>query len=361
MRVIFLSLFIFFSSCYLTDEVLEDQDVWEYDLPGNQQMSEADLLAINTFINTGRFEFIRSYMIVRNNKLVFENHFVGSSRNKLRPVDKLTLIFSQLAIGIALENGLIDSVRTPIYELLPGYQNAFEEQASKRAITIENLLLHNAGFSWNESVIAPESPNNDINLLKEADDATAFILSKPLEALPGTRYNFNSGTGFIVSKIIEEVSGQTLEAFVKETVFAPLHITKYVWMADPSGTTNGSDGLEIGPIDLLKIGQLYLNQGIWKGAEIIPFNWFTESTGMQSLVSSRFGYGYYWNKFNPDFENNIFNLQDDGHIYMNGDSGDALYVLPQENLVVVIFAENLQYQFFNPSLSLYRATLSTLQ
>ena len=351
---------VLLSGCYLSDEVPPDQQIWDYALPIHQGINQVQLQAVNAFIIAGEYENIRSVMILKNDKLVFENHYANGERNQPRSIDRLTLIFTQMAVGLMLHDGLIDSIETPIHHYLPEYNLTYEEYPLKMDITLEHLLTHRSGIAWNESVVSTESVNNDINKMKESLDVAGYVIKKPLEAVPGFRFNYNSGSGYLISKICTEITGQSMEDYIKERVLNPLEIETYSWDQDRTGVTNGMDGLELSPFDLLKIGQLYLDEGLWKNQEIIPFDWFIESTSSQYFISNQFGYAYYWNKFNPEFQENYFGLPTNNAFYMTGNQGDALYILPEKNLSVVIYAENLFYGFYNPTFFLYADIVSTL-
>jgi CubicO group peptidase (beta-lactamase class C family) len=354
MRLKFLTIsLILLTSCYLTNDSISDQDTWEYDLPRLNQMDQGQLESIHNYIQRGDYENIQTLMIVKNNKLVYEGHYGSSGRSAQQPIDRLTLIFTQLAIGMALEEGYLDSINAPIYPYLPSFEAIFENDPSKKEITFYDLLTHRAGFSWNESVISSESENNDINQMLDDNDPVNYLLAKPLEAVPGVRYNFNSGTGILLSKIIAETTGESLENFLKIRLLNPLDITDYNWHTFSTGLTDGSYGLSISPFDLLKMGQLYLDEGLWEGKEIIPYQWFLNSTDAQFFVTSQYGFGYYWNKFNPSFIEQYLNLTGDQTVFMTGYRGDALYLVPEKDLALVIFAENPFYGFVNPSLHLF--------
>jgi CubicO group peptidase (beta-lactamase class C family) len=348
------------SSCYLSEEVPPDQKTWPYDFPSNQNINQSQLYGVNTRIIAGDYENIRSVMIIKNDHLVYENHFQNGERNQLREIDRMTLIFSQLAVGLALDDGYIDSISTPIHLFLPDYQISFEEIPQKKEINLLHLLTHTAGFSWNESVISTESNNNDINIMLEKSDAAGYLIRKPLEAAPGMRYNFNSGTGFLIAKIIEVATGKTLEEYINHKIFEPLEIDNYHWSEDRVGVSNGSNGLQISPFDLLKIGQLLLDEGIWKNEELISFDWYLSSVQTQFFVTSQYGYAYYWNKFNPTFLSNNIDLHSDEPFFIMGQQGDGIFIIPEKDLAVVVYAENLFYGFYNPTLSLFIDIMQTI-
>jgi CubicO group peptidase (beta-lactamase class C family) len=97
------------------------------------------------------------------------------------------------------------------------------------------------------------------------------------------------------------------------------------WIVDPKGTPTAGWGLTLCPRDMAKIGQLYLNQGVWNGRELVPRSWVTESTREHSRWDA-LPYGYLWW------------LLDSGAYAALGDSGNAIYVNPKEQIVIAIAA-----------------------
>ncbi|MFT7283010.1 MAG: hypothetical protein ACI9DM_002748, partial [Cyclobacteriaceae bacterium] len=106
------------SGCYLANPLPENPSYWQYGLPAEEEMDQELLLLINQEIKSGQYENIKALVVVRNDKLVFENYYAASNRKELFDADRISLTISQLAIGIAIEEGLIISVETPIIDLL---------------------------------------------------------------------------------------------------------------------------------------------------------------------------------------------------------------------------------------------------
>ena len=349
------------TGCYLTREVPLDEGVWDYGYPSEFGMNDDLLYQTNELIRVGTYENIHSLMIVKNDHLIYERHYGSNNRHTIKSIDRMSLLLSQIAIGIAIDKGLIESVDVPIWELLSDYESVFADNPDKQAITIKHLLTHRSGLAWNEAIVPIQSENSDFHLMKLSPNWATYILEKPLDAPPGFRYSINSGTGIILSKIIEEASGQTMEQFLESTLFAPMEINEYHWESDPSGTTNGSDGLSISTIDFAKIGFMLLNDGLWNGREIISLDWLIESSNMQNLVSNQFGFGYYWWKFNDDYAFESFPFTNNDVTFIYNFTGTSLYLVPHQDLMILIMANNSFYDFFSPSLRLYDNILESFK
>lgn len=372
MRKILLLAIISLSSCYVANEVAPDQEIWEYEFPDNEGLSSQSLLEINELIQLNQFQEINGLIIIRNDKLVFENYFNRTSpsqgilirettlqkRDSTTNIGSAGLCFALAAIGIAEDKGLL-SLDDPIAEHLPNYVDIFVADPDKEAITIVDLLSHKGGFSWNES-IQPFSQDNDLNLMKSSDDWIRFILEKPMEAPAGLRYNFNTGAGIILSEIVENASGQDFNEFLAENLFNPLTISHFEIEVDPRGNFNSGDGISISLLDWTKLAYLFLNNGTWNNRRIIDPNFIADATTPQQIVSESFSIGYFWQLFGSNFSDN-FAIPYEEIYFLRGGIGQQIYIIPSENMIVSIFAENYFFGLVNPSLNLFAEITNTLQ
>ena len=185
----------------------------------------------------------------------------------------------------------------------------------------------------------------------DTHDWVKYILEKPLDAVPGTRYNFNSGVGMILSKIIQNLTDESLSSYLDRRLFKTLEINNWIWTTDPSGTTNATNGLHLTQLDFTKIGYLMIKNGFWKDQVILSDDWIYESTNPQYQPSYSFSLGYLWFQFIEDQDNQPYNSK--GTFYIPGATGNHLYINPEENLVVSIGAKNYFYGIFGPSYYLY--------
>ncbi len=370
MRTVVSYCLILLLGCSFPEPLPSDQTYWPYDLPSDHSMDEAALLVLNDSINhvkpdgSRKYEQINSLIILKDENIVFENYFFDNNgnfpRRGLTDLGRSTLLVSGLALGVMFEQRLLDSLQTPVYLLLPEYENFFDDFPQKKEITLEHLLIHTSGLSWNEALLWFYSESNDIILMENEADWLQYVVSKPLEAPPGLRYGYNSGSGLIISEIVESVTGSTLEQYAAEHIFGPLGITDWTWESDPQGTTNGATGLSLSLFDLTKIGSVYLNEGKWQGRFIIDPNFALDASENQNVFSTYFNFGYFWWKFADEYQPNQI-LPTNDAFYFPNENGDHIYIIPHQNMIITIGAENLFYGFWNPSLWLYFDILRTVQ
>src|SRR5262249_36592017 len=129
-----------------------------------------------------------------------------------------------------------------------------------------------------------------------------IFLSLPVEHQPGTWFVYNTGASYVLSAIITKLTGESLLDYLRPRLFDPLGIENPVWEADPRGISLGGSGLHGTTEDIAKLGQMYLQKGIWNGKRILSSEWIAESTYPHSDNSNTqtnpdwtAGYGYqFW-------------------------------------------------------------------
>ena len=347
------------TSCYLGEELPPDQQVWEYEDPSAVGLSEDQLLTLDSIIKLNIFQRITGVMIFKDDKMVFENYYDSTSRDAIIALDKASITITMAAIGIAMDQGLI-TLDDPIHVHLPSFQALFDESTKKKEITIRQLLTHRSGIAWNENLVALiGNPDNHLNQMFASNDYVNFLLSQPLEADPGFRYNFNSGTGVILSRIVQNVSQQPFDAFLNENLFNPIGVESFAMNLDPAGNFNGGRGASLSFLDWAKFGYLMLNDGIWNGRKVIDPNFVEEASSVQAQVSATFDLGYGWWLFGENFD--FLPINRDDIYYIAGDIGQHQYIIPSQNMLILINAENFFFGFNNPSLNLFIQIISTIQ
>ncbi len=237
-----------------------------------------------------------------------------------------------------MDKGYIDSIEQKVLEFYPQYTVKKGEKTIQN-ITIRDLLTMTAPYKY---------MFNPYIKYFTSMDWVKFSLDKlgGKGRIGKFRYAPIIGPD-ILSGILVEVTGQSVLDFAKENLFDPLGITveKSIifhskeeqvafskatdisgWVASPTGINTAGWGLTLSPMDMAKIGQLFLSKGIWNGERIISEKWVVESTSEQSRWKQRnLPYGYLW----------WVSEQDNGYTAM-GDGGNIIYVNPEKNMVVAI-------------------------
>jgi hypothetical protein len=140
----------------------------------------------------------------------------------------------------------------------------------------------------------------DFPFLGKADLVRTF-LELPVPDIPGTHFVYNTPATYMLSAIVQKVTGQTVLDYLEPRLFEPLGIARPRWDESAQGVSLGGFGLSLHTEDIARFGQLYLQKGRWQGRQVIPAAWVAEATSLQTANGSdpasdwNQGYGYqFW-------------------------------------------------------------------
>lgn len=288
-------------------------DGWEVSTPAAEGMDAGALDRIfEDFFREDRYPTARALLVARHGKLVAEAYARDpGDRNELHNVQSVTKSVTSLLAGIALGEGLLPSVDVPLYEVMP---DPFDGDARKRGLTLRHALTQRTGLAFN---------NDDDTgpFMYSEGSSLEYVLHRPLLFDPGADFFYGDGNPQLVSGAIQAVTGRSLESFAAERLFAPLGIHRWRWERHADGLSFGAVGLWLLPRDMLKIGQLALQEGAWRGERVVPSDWIAESTRVQANGD----YGFYWW------------VHQEGVLYSaKGDGEQMILVCPALDLVVVL-------------------------
>ena len=267
---------------------------------------------------------VDSVHVVRYGYLCYEKYFEYYNESNLHDTYSASKSIISILIGIATSSGLIADLDEPIVDIFSN-RSIQNMEARKEAITIRHLLKMQCGFEWNEFAVPYGHPDNDFTKLKNSSDWVQYTLDKPMVADPGTEFYYNSGGSHLLSAIIQNKTGMNTAKYAEQCLFDPLNITNYLWEKDPMGLSFGAGNLWFHPLDMLKFGYLYLQNGQWNGLQIVPAAWVQES--IQDYNPGEWDYGYQWW---------LDTTRD--YYYAEGAKGQFIIIKPDADLVVAITA-----------------------
>ncbi len=307
-------------------------DGWRNSTPEAEGMQSSTLDAMLEYIETQEYR-IDSILIVKNGYLIFEEYpselYNADRRHELHSVTKS---FASTLIGIAIQQGLIESVNEYMLDFFPEYTVA-NPDPRKDNITIEHLLTMTAGFEWDESTLPFLDPEvNDIGGIFASDDGVQFVLDKPMLHNPGEHWLYSGGVSLLLGAITQQVAGVSLRDFADEHLFDPLGFDGVSWFQAPGGWYNTLGGqLRVNSRDLARLGFLYLNNGNWNGTQIISEEYVTNATTPIAHTpfehEPEIGYGWQW-----------WTHSDLGIYFAWGLHGQKIMVSPEHDMVVVFTA-----------------------
>jgi CubicO group peptidase (beta-lactamase class C family) len=318
--------------------------------PDSQGLSTDHLKKAVTKINNGEYGRIHSLLIARNNYLIMEEYFSGYERDDFHPVYSVTKSITSALIGIALKQGKINSLDTKLLEFFPEYEKIENLDQYKKKISLKNVLTMTAGFQWDESSIPWFDPLNDARKMSDSYDSIKYVLDLPMSGPPGI-FVYNSGCSMLLSGVLKNTTGQSAEEYANDYLFKQIGIKKWRWAILSilsNRMTNTAWGLNLRPIDMARIGILFLNGGNWHKKQVIPKEWYQVSTKRHVIVKKRYAYGYQWWLI-LDNDHNFKDLSIKDAYFAWGRGGQFILVIPHLNMVVVSTAENYENStvFFN--------------
>lgn len=295
-----------------------------------QDMKELEAIINKDYGNTA------GIVVLKDGEMQYEQYFNGCTAESRVHIYSVTKSIVSILIGIAMDKGFITDIDQKVLDFFPDYVPKQREKTIQN-ITLKHLLTMTAPYKYK---IAPYVK------YFTSDDMVTFTLDLlGGRGKPGQfRYAPLIGPDLLTG-ILKQAAGQSVFEFARENLFIPLKITAERsivfhskeeqlafnkatdisgWVSDPSGTNTGGWGLTLSAADMAKLGQLYLNGGLWNGKPIVSAEWISESTKEHSRwVKENLAYGYLWW------------LHEDGFAAM-GDGGNVIYVNMKKNLTVAI-------------------------
>ena len=220
---------------------------------------------------------IHSVMMLRHGKVIAEVYpepFKAEYQHTLYSCSKT---FVSTAVGLAVDANLLrvtDRVATFFPNKLPT-----EVSPELASMTIHDLLIMASGIDPDGNLRA-----NNTYWIKP-------LLAKPVKT-PGKQFKYDSLCTYLLSAIVQQVTGKTVLAYLQEKIFADLHINKVSWEESPEGVTTGGWGLYLQPESLAKMGQLLLQKGQWNGKQLISETWVSQMMHTHIDTGDGRGYGY---------------------------------------------------------------------
>lgn len=275
------------------------------------------------FTTLSQVDGMQSILLGRNGVVEYERYYNDGNRGTFYDVRSVTKSVMGLLIGIAIEEGFIQSIQQTVGEFfVPGVIATLD--ADKAAITIEDLLTMSCGLEWHEL-----DGGDSYSQWYWSGDHVGWVLNQAFIHTPGQGFNYNTGSTHLLSEILTIASGMETLDFASQYLFQPMGIGEAEWDRVPQGNYNGGAGLTIKPHDMFAVGNLMLNNGAFGDTQIIPTAWVSQSITNQQATNrpSPYGthYGYLWW---------LDNVNDHDIFYAMGWGGQFIVCVPDLDMVV---------------------------
>jgi CubicO group peptidase (beta-lactamase class C family) len=275
---------------------------------------------------------VRAIVAAQDGEVVYQR-YTGTTPGEFRDVASVTKSVMSTLVGIAVADGLL-SLDDTLGETLPEYAGQMKPAVAK--VTVRHLLTMTAEF--------PETSPGEHGVVADSRDWVATILADGTGAIETPVYS-NTGP-HLLGAVLTEATGMSPLDYARSKLFDPLGIdtrpaveslnqkqyeaADFAWPTDPRGIHFGWGYMKLRPQDMLKLGQLYLDEGVWQGKRILPAAWVREATTRQvdgdRATSQLPDYGYLWWVGEMDQERAFAAI---------GSGGQLVTVVPDRRLVVV--------------------------
>ena len=277
-------------------------------------------------------------LILHNSEITYENYWLSGGEDVQWISMSVAKSFISALLGIAIEQGYINSVSESVTDYVPQLKNSAYD-----GVSIKHILQMSSGASWNEDY---GDPNSDINrsarILAVGGSLDEFSASLVNELPPGTYNRYNSTDTQVLGMLLREAVGRPVSQYMQEELWSPMGAERAAyWLLDSEGMEMAYGGLSATARDYAKLGELYRQKGSINGRQVVPSRWIQASItpdadhllpGDNPLSDFPLGYGYQW--WIPD---------NSGDYAAIGVYNQFIYVSPASGMVVVKLSANSAY------------------
>ena len=316
------------------------QSNWRTSTPEAQGM-KSDLLV--QMLKTVQIEKVplHSVLIIRNGYLVLESYFDPYHQETWHNIYSSTKSITSTLVGIAMDEGKISGTDQKMTEIFPTLKMP-DNQLNLESSTLENILTMTAGHTADSS-----------DSIYGSTDWPQDFYNLPFSTKPGDAFLYDSGAAHLAACVVNQATQEDVGVYADKQLFAPLGISQYSWEKSTDGIQTGGWGIRMMPEDLARFGYLFLHKGVWNGQQIVSSQWVGRATEKHENGFwgdyMKNGYGYLWW------------MNDFGGFRADGYAGQYIYVMPEQDMVVVFTGginytekyqpERLMTDFIIPSLT----------
>jgi CubicO group peptidase (beta-lactamase class C family) len=324
------------------------------DWPRGDPIARVDELVDEVFADDARYETTYAVVAVVGGRVIAERYGGAKPRwsDEPEPVTSTTLLRSwsmaksilHAAVGLLVDDGAL-SLDAPVAVA------EWREDANdpRTAITLEQLLEMRDGLDWFEDYVDGEESNVIRMLFGEGmTDVAGYAARRPLAHAPGAAFNYSSGTSNIVARLAGDAIGGRagMERLLRDRLFARIGVRSATPTFDDAGTFVGSSYVDATALDFARFGLLYLRDGVWDGARVLPERWVDHGRLPRSVDPGGAQYGAHWWVVGDEH----------GSFYASGYEGQRIVIVPAlDTLIVRLGRMDVSHA---PDLAAWRASLT---
>jgi len=212
---------------------------------------------------------MHSLMLLRRGQVIAEGWWHPYSERMPHAMFSVSKSFTSTAVGFAVEEGLLSLDDRVVGLLAADAPEVVSDNLA--AMTVRHLLTMTTGHAV-----------DSVDSVSVADENwTRALLALPVPLEPGTRFVYDSGASYLLSAIVQGLTGQRMLDYLAPRLLDPLGIVGATWEQSPNGIDAGGWGLSITTEDMAAFGLVYLDGGRFAGRQIVPATWVAEATALQ--------------------------------------------------------------------------------
>lgn len=267
-----------------------------------------------------------AYLVIQNDSVLYEEYRDGWAPDQLSNIFSATKSIVGLLVGIAYDEGYIESLDDKVSKYLPGF-----EEGEK--ITIRNLLTMSSGLNWDEAYTALISKTTQAYY---GDHVRELVMDLKVEEEPGKRYSYKSGDTQLLSFVLEAAldSSVSISEYAEQKLWQPVQACHdALWNLDRKGGDEKTYCcFNTTARDMAHLARLILNNGNWNGRQVISESYLQEAISPASYLENEFGDGpldYY------GFQIWVMHYKGMQFPAFRGLGGQYIFAIPQKNAIVV--------------------------
>lgn len=269
-----------------------------------------------------------AFLVIKDNKVIFEKYYLGANKTSKFNSFSVAKTIVSLCIGIAIDEGYIESVNQKVSDFLPFYN-----VGNDTSLRIIDLLTMSSGTKWNEDFANPFS---DIIMAYYGSNLDSLIEQNHVVSQPGVEWKYQCGNTLLLAKVLEKATGEPLWQYAYKKLWQPLGAQHDAyWSKDKiNGTTKAFCCFYATAEDYAKLGLLVLNKGKYNGVQIVSSKYIDEMIKPATWLK-------YKNKPVDFYAKHIWLVKHNNEIipYFSGMFGQYIFMFPKENALVVRFGE----------------------
>ena len=307
-------------------------DVTPFDSISYQHKGKTQTESLDTLLeSTGTTGFI----VIRDDAIIYEGYFNGYTRDSIFTSFSIAKSITSLLVGMAIDDGYIDSLNEPIIRYIPELLQVDPEYQN---ITIEHLLSMKSGIAFKDTDI----PWHDKSRAYYHPNLRDVVVTLPLSERPGESFVYNTFNPIILGIVLERATGQSVAQYFETRFWQQLGMEYDAsWSIDSEkdGMAKMESGVNARAIDIAKIGRLLLSGGYWNGQQVVSRDWIEDSMKIDPANNvAKFGENIYYQNgwwIYGSSEKDIYTVSAWGHL------GQYLFVFPEDNMLVLRFGKEI--------------------